>query len=929
MTPEMWQRLKPLYHAALEMPVEARSNFVISCTDDEELRKELRSLLKASDEETVSHATPFIDFRNLFPTKPRCFSAGEIIMSRFRILRYLGGGGMGEVYEALDLELGRVALKTIRPEIADDPDTLSRFKREVQLALRITGPHVCRIHAFYVLPNCTGKSTRAFLTMEFLDGITLADKLRSSGPVPWQEAKLIALDICRGLQTIHEAGIIHRDLKSSNIMITLRGGCACAVLMDFGLAQEARSSVAEEDSRPALTSRGAVVGTPEYMAPEQFACDHVTPATDIFALGVVLYELVTGNQPFPSGTILHAAVQRGRRPAAPSTVRKGLPHRWDGILYRCLEFDPARRYQTAAAVAADIRNPLFSKTALRRTWLRMAAGLVSLIVLLLGLLLVPAVRERAQGILLASREKRIAILPFEVAAGDPQTQALGDGLTNSLAGALSNLDASNSHLWVTPPAELRARNVKDAEGALREFGATIVVMGRFERNDQGANLALTLVDTRKMKEIGYAEITSQAGDLVTLEKEAMTRLGRLLNLSNAENALNGETASVGSAYKDYLTGLGYIQRYDIPGSLDAAILSLRRAVTADPQFALGFAELGEAYRLKYQLDQNQQWLAEAQSYSDTALNLDRGIALPYVTLAHIHELSGQRDLALDEVQRALRIDPANANTLDSLAYIYEHLGNAALAEATFEKVVALRPDDWNSYEELGNFYERQHELSLALAQYQDALELSPDSAQVYSNIGQAYLDSGDPRLLPAAMTALQKSIALAPTYYALANLGVLYGNERRYSDYAAFTERALQLNGLDWRVWDNLVLAYEWMRDEKKADMALHEMGQRLEVDVKLKPRDADAQSTLAIVYAHDGLRDKAVRHVQTALALAPTDPAVLSNIADAYESLGQRREALAYLNQAFRKGLTREDAEGDPWLQAVVKEPDHRLPPK
>jgi len=367
MTPELWQHLKPLYHAALELPEAARARYVAeACGNDEELKKELAALLKASDGQTGSVDTPIVNLRDLFPAEARSFSPGELILGRFRIVRKIDSGGMGEVYEAIDLEIGRVALKTIRPEIAGNPDMISRFKKEVQLSLEISGPHVCRIHAFYVLPASDSRSKRAFLTMEFLDGITLADKIKKSGPVPWREAKAIALEICEGLRVIHEAGVIHRDLKTRNIMLASRKGSTCAVLMDFGLAREFHGPTSETATNLDSSSPGIIEGTLNSMAPEQFEVGkEVSPATDIYALGVVLYELVTGQQPFAADTPVGAAIARGKHPCLASSLQRGLPRHCDEVIGKCLEFDPKLRYQSAREVAVDLRSGPLSVTRLR------------------------------------------------------------------------------------------------------------------------------------------------------------------------------------------------------------------------------------------------------------------------------------------------------------------------------------------------------------------------------------------------------------------------------------------------------------------------------------------------------------------------------------------------------------------------------------
>jgi serine/threonine protein kinase len=288
MTPELWHRLKPLLHAALEEGTQSRAAFIdAACGGDLELKIQLKQLLQAEQQDTESLDALRADLKGFLDKNSARFQPGELVLGRFRIVRPIGKGGMGEVYEAEDLQLGTIALKTIRHSIASSSDAFERFRQEVQLARRVSGPQVCRIHELYLLPASGGYEATAFLTMEYLDGITLYEKIQRDGPLPWKEARSITLEICEGLQLIHEKGIIHRDLKTANIMLCKQEGSPRVVLMDFGLARDfsaAKNNSSSPAGTPAKTLPQMILGTPEYMAPEQFEAKPVSPATDTHTL---------------------------------------------------------------------------------------------------------------------------------------------------------------------------------------------------------------------------------------------------------------------------------------------------------------------------------------------------------------------------------------------------------------------------------------------------------------------------------------------------------------------------------------------------------------------------------------------------------------------------------------------------------------------
>jgi eukaryotic-like serine/threonine-protein kinase len=381
MTPELWGRLKPLFNAALEVPSNERRALIEKwCADEPELVGQLLELVDAH-EKLDGKSIVLADVKEVFQKPEPAFSPSEIVLGRFQIVCLIGSGGMGDVYKAIDRELNQaVALKTIRPAIADSPTSFSRFKREVLLARRVSGPNVCRIHELFRVESGTGKPRCDFITMEFLDGITLADRLKQTGPLRWREALPIARDICSGLTSIHDAGIVHRDLKTRNIMLVGNRGAARAVLMDFGLARETApvASVGETG----ITTTRVVLGTPDYMAPEQFGSRDVQAATDIFALGIVLHEMVTGRNPFAAENLLHAAMLR-RQPPSLSLHEHDVPHQWDHVIRKCLQIAPEQRYASAQQVARALEGRPPSRTASPIAANRWILGAVAVAVTLL------------------------------------------------------------------------------------------------------------------------------------------------------------------------------------------------------------------------------------------------------------------------------------------------------------------------------------------------------------------------------------------------------------------------------------------------------------------------------------------------------------------------------------------------------------------
>lgn len=859
----------------------------------------------------------------------------------YKILGTAGVGGMGVVYKALDLKLNRtVALKFLPSDLTLNAKDKERFMQEARTASALDHTNIGVIHGLEETAE-----GHTFIVMAYYEGLTLQERIRR-GPMAPKDVLEVLSQVAHGLTEAHERGIIHRDIKPSNIIMTRQN---VAKIVDFGLARVASNATTTLTAGPA--------GTLAYMSPEQVRNEPLDRRTDIWSMGVMMDEMLTGKHPFERGNmsaVLLAILEQ------PPPV-EGMDPLLAGIVCRALAKDRTHRYGDCREFLADIEacKPTFASTPsapsnrnlktssrdLKRALEHASSSrpvthisharrwLVELIVAVLLLaalsLLIPSVRQRA-GDLLSGKsgatEKHIAVLPFDNIGNDASNEAISEGLMDSLTSKLSNLQEGEQALWVVPASEVRRRKVNDPEAALREFGATLVVKGSVMRDNSGVHLTMNLIRTKDVRQEGSLSLQDPAGDFAALQDQAVSGLARLMHVEVPTTALrSSEGPAAPAAYESYLKALGYMQRYDKPGNLDQAIDALTSAVGTDTQFALGYAALGEAYRLKFQLDKNPKWTELALANGNKATALNNSLPTAYVTLGQIHSSLGQNDLALSEFQRALRLDSRNADALQGEAHSYNLAGRTADAEAAYKQAIALRPDYWDGYNSLGLFYDDRGRYDDAVAQLQHAIQLTPDNAQAYSNLGAAYLDSGDPKKAPLAEAALKKSIELSPSYPAYANLGFLYHARHDYGDAAAVTEKALALNDKDFMVWANLAAAYESMGALNKAAAAQDREQPLLEQAVEKSPRDAGSHARLALLYAHKKLREKALSQVRTALVLAPEDSDVLQNVGETYEILGDRKQAIAYIEKSLQKGYSFEAVKSDPYLKNLLSDPNFR----
>jgi len=911
-------------------------------------------------------------------------SAGDVV-GNYKILGLLGAGGMGVVYRALDLKLQRtVALKFLPEHLIANVPERERVLREARTASSLDHTNIGIIHGFE--ESDTG---RVFIVMAYYEGDTLAHKILR-GPLTVGEATDIAIQVAEGLSAAHSGAVVHRDMKPSNVIITKKG---VAKIVDFGLARLTTST--------GSTQSMSTAGTIGYMSPEQTMGKTFDQRADIWSLGVMLAEMVTGQNPFHRDTAA-ATIFAILNEAPQGLDETAVPIELLGIIYHALSKEPETRYAscremladlvefrshlgpeawpastasgsgTHAAVQADAakgmhssrpstrsssrpstRSSALRNSALRHSslsakdlralsaqasrpmwgaaaeprshWGRALIGLGIAVVVLAVTSFLPPVRERIAG-LFARPVEHIAVLPFENVGNDPANEAVSAGLMDSLSSRLTNLEVGKESLWVVPASEVRRQKIGDPGAARRELGATVAVQGSLQRDGQTIHMTVNLINTKNLRQIGSVALEDRAGDFSTLEDEAVARVAKLMKIELTPEMLRAMGGPVNAgAYELYLKALGYTQRYDKPGNLDLAITALNNAVKTDPRFALGYAQLGEAYRLKYQLDKDSKWIDEALANCQKAQQLDDHLPAVYVTLGHIHRNTGKYELALQEYQRALQLDPRNADAQIGLAQSFDSAGRTADAETAFRKAIALRPDSWSNYVVFGNFLDDHQRFDEAVVQYKHAVQLTPDNAAIYLNLAAAYIDKGDAKFFPAAEQMLQKSIALDPTYPAYANLGYLAIQEKKYGEAVDAVQKALLLNDKDYLVWGNLAIAYQGLNDKTGTEKAQDHEISLLEQGVQTNPRDAGMQANLGLLYATKKLRDKALSRIQSALALSPEDPSVLESVAETYELLGDRERALQYIEKSVEKGFSLATLKSLPAVQGLLSDPRFR----
>jgi eukaryotic-like serine/threonine-protein kinase len=857
-------------------------------------------------------------------------AVGNVVAGNYRILAHAGAGGMGIVYRAHDLKLQRsVALKFLPSEVNASEKDKQNFLKEARIASSLDHPNIGAIYGIDITTD-----GRTFIVMAFYDGPSLAGRIRVGGPIKVPEAIDIAMQMARGLAEAHSHNIVHRDIKPSNVMFTATG---LVKIVDFGLAH-----VSEQT---ATLTRGAV-GTVGYMPPEQALNQGTDQRADIWALGVVLAEMLTRRNPFERDSVPSTVLAVLNDPPGPLD---GVPLDLQQVVYKALSKDRLKRYQSCSEVIHDLeaaRAALVAATGsknsqvpkakipsaeLRRSMEEASKSSLTLTVersrkpLLIGVALVAMalvaagalawfglgrawLYNRGSGTRTTGPEvpqlRILALLPFRPVAEDARLTALGQGLTESVGAKLSGL-AENRSLEIIPVRNLQEKGLTSLSDASRQFGANLGLYLTLERTGELVRVSYSLMNAQNGSSLGGDSITLPAADVFSVEDDIAEGTVKALQLKlrpEDQTILKVHGTTVPAAYNYYLQARGYLVDYTKLDNVENAILMNREALKLDPNFGAARASLGEGYWRKYALTKDKRLTELAKAECDAAVTLGSAGAAGHVCLGLVNAGTGQYREAGVEFQRAVELEPGNESAAIGLASALEHQGAIDDAESAYQRVIGFHPQSYFAYNNLGAFYYRRSEYEKAIRMFQKVTELAPENYAGFVNLGGTYNDLG--RFLEA-IAPLKRSIALRPSYGGYTNLGTSYFGLQKLNEAAAAYDQAVKLDPQQYVTWGNLGAAQYYGGSKAQALASYRKAADLATEELKVNPHDVDVLGDLSQYCAMLGDKKQALTYLAQALQYGHGEKELLASAAGIYNQLGETGLALEWMTKAIQAGYS------------------------
>jgi protein kinase/serine/threonine-protein kinase len=811
-------------------------------------------------------------------------TTGSTFAGRYQIIEELGKGGMGKVYKALDKEInGKVALKLIRPEVAADKNTIKRFRNELKMARDIAHRNVCRMY------DLNKEGGIYYITMEYVSGEDLKSFIRRAGPLSAGKTIFITKQVCEGLAEAHHLDVVHRDLKPQNIMIDKEGN---ARIMDFGIARSIMSK--------GITGAGVMIGTPEYMSPEQAEVKEVDQRSDIYSLGVILYEMMTGRVPFEGETPLGIAMKhKSEMPKDPRELNTQIPEELSRVILRCMEKDKKNRYQSAGEVRSELdriekgipttervvpkRKPITSREITVQFSLKKL--LIPALVIVALVIIVVIIRQflpRKEVVSQLPSKQSVAVLPFVDLSLKKDQEYFCDGMTDEIIAKLSRLEG----LRVIPRTSMM--KYKNTEKGIKEVAQELDVASilegsvRMEKDD--IRVTTTLINVVYSSQLWSETYDRKLESVFDIQSDIAEKIASALKTrlspEEKERLVKKPTENL-EAYHYYLKGVDYYYRYSKDEN-ENAIALFKKSLELDQNYALAYTGLGNAYSqraLRFGFPDS--WLDSAVNVSLKAISMDPNLPEAYKALGLAYETKRWHRKAKEAYEKAIELNPYYSDALSNLSAQCRITGEFDRALILAKKALLLpSPAIGLNYVIIGRAYQRLTEYDKAEEWYNKTFEFEP---------------------------GITWSTELA--YYGLVNIDLLQGNYQKARNqiqkivsFDPNNQLGLELAGMVELWTGNYAKAEEYYAEALEV-LGEAKSGWRSEVNQEIK-------TSLGYILWKTGRQEEARNMLNQSLQLAKKaiekgneTPFYRVNIAIINSIQGKKSEAYKWLEKAIDAG--------------------------